>query len=347
MNTSATHEAYMQRCFELAVKGLGYAAPNPLVGSVVVHENKIIGEGYHEKYGSAHAEVNAINDVMAKHGATVLNQSTLYVNLEPCAHFGKTPPCADLIIEKQIPKVVIANTDPNILVAGKGIDNMRNAGINVITAVLEEEGKFLNRRFFTFHKKKRPYIILKWAQSADGFFTKNNHEQNWITGQTSKKLVHRWRSEESAILVGKQTVMTDNPQLSNRYFDERCQPLRIVLDKRLEIPSHYHLMDHSLSTLILNSISNEKTGNTEKIKLPFQNIAQEVCEVLFSKSITSVIIEGGAKTLQLFIEQNLWDEARIFTGKVIFESGIAAPDIIGTTLSKGMVGADELLILKR
>jgi diaminohydroxyphosphoribosylaminopyrimidine deaminase/5-amino-6-(5-phosphoribosylamino)uracil reductase len=333
----------MQRCLQLAQQGLGSVAPNPLVGSVIVYDGKIIGEGYHEQYGKAHAEVKAINSVINKE---LLKTSTLYVNLEPCSHHGKTPPCANLIIEKQIPRVVIANTDPNPLVAGKGIQKLRDAGIEVTTDILKAEGLELNKRFFTFHTRHQPYIILKWAQSSDGFITKTNDKQNWITGEQSKKLVHRWRSEEQAIMVGYKTALVDNPKLNNRYFETHKQPIRIVIDRDLYLPSTLHLFDQSIKTIVFNAVSGKQEENIFYVKIDFENLPIAICHVLYKLNIQSVIIEGGAKTLQAFINENLWDEARIFTGSVKFETGIYAPIIDGSVISNDKIGDDSLIIFR-
>ena len=338
-----THELFMQRCFQLAQLGLGNVAPNPLVGSIVVHNNKIIGEGYHQQYGSAHAEVNAISSVKDK---TLLKDATLYVNLEPCSHYGKTPPCADLIVSENIKQVVICNTDPNPLVAGKGIEKLKAAGIEVINGVLENEGWELNKRFFTFHTKKRPYIILKWAQSNDGYFTKKNNEQHWITGETVKKIVHRWRSEEQAILVGTQTVLTDNPELNNRYYTFEKQPTRVVIDKELKIPKHYKVYNNQIETLIFNKEIATIEEKTTLVKIPFENTLEEILAELYSRNIQSVIIEGGIITLNNFILQNIWDEARILTGIINFTEGIKAPTVNGTTIEKNNIGEDQLTIIK-
>jgi diaminohydroxyphosphoribosylaminopyrimidine deaminase/5-amino-6-(5-phosphoribosylamino)uracil reductase len=333
----------MQRCFQLAQLGLGNVAPNPLVGSIVVHNNKIIGEGYHQQYGSAHAEVNAISSVKDK---TLLKDATLYVNLEPCSHYGKTPPCADLIVSENIKQVVICNTDPNPLVAGKGIEKLKAAGIEVINGILENEGWELNKRFFTFHTKKRPYIILKWAQSNDGYFTKKNNEQHWITGETVKKIVHRWRSEEQAILVGTQTVLTDNPELNNRYYTFEKQPTRVVIDKELKIPKHYKVYNNQIETLIFNKEIATIEEKTTLVKIPFENTLEEILAELYSRNIQSVIIEGGIITLNNFILQNIWDEARILTGIINFTEGIKAPTVNGTTIEKNNIGEDQLTIIK-
>ncbi len=336
------HQQFMQRCFQLAALGLGKVAPNPLVGAVVVYNNTIIGEGYHQKYGQAHAEVNAIASVKDK---SLLKHATLYVNLEPCSHFGKTPPCADLIIQHKIPQVVICNKDPNPLVAGKGIAKLEAAGIQVITDVLAQEGWWLNRRFFTFHTEKRPYVILKWAQSNDGFITKTNDKQYWITGDTTKKLSHQWRSEEQAILVGTQTVLTDNPQLNNRYFNTNQQPVRVVIDKKLIIPESSFVLDNSQKTIVFNAVKDFQTGNTSYIKINFENSIHEMLSALYERNIQSLIVEGGAKTLNAFIQQNAWHEARVLTGNIAFEQGIAAPNVLGKIITETAVGSDHLTII--
>jgi diaminohydroxyphosphoribosylaminopyrimidine deaminase/5-amino-6-(5-phosphoribosylamino)uracil reductase len=337
-----THQQFMQRCFQLAALGLGKVAPNPLVGAVLVYNNTIIGEGYHQKYGQAHAEVNAIASVKDK---ILLKHATLYVNLEPCSHFGKTPPCADLIIQHKVPQVVICNKDPNPLVAGKGIAKLEAVGIQVITDVLAQEGWHLNRRFFTFHTQKKPYIILKWAQSNDGFITKANDKQYWITGDTAKKLSHQWRSEEQAILVGTKTVLTDNPQLNNRYFNTNQQPVRVVVDRNLIIPESSFVLDNSQKTIVFNAVKNLQTENTSYIKINFENSIHEMLSALYERNILSLIVEGGAKTLNAFIQQNAWHEARILTGNIAFNQGIAAPTVSGKIIYETTVGNDHLTII--
>jgi diaminohydroxyphosphoribosylaminopyrimidine deaminase/5-amino-6-(5-phosphoribosylamino)uracil reductase len=315
-----THETYMRRCFQIAENGLGYVAPNPLVGCVIVHDGKIIAEGFHQQYGENHAERNAILYVETHNGealnevncASLLKNSTLYVNLEPCSHIGKTPPCADFIIEKQIPRVVISNLDSNPEVAGEGIKKLRNAGIEVITSVLENEGRFLNRRFFTYIEKKRPYIILKWAESLDGFIY--NETEHQITNEAMRNLVHKWRSEESAIMVGTNTVLTDNPKLNVRaYFGKN--PLRITIDKNHKISKESHFFDESQPTKIYETTD-----------------LSEILNDLYSQKIQSIIIEGGTRLLQSFIEKNLWDEARILTGNKHLHKGLSAPKIQGKAI---------------
>lgn len=321
----------MERCFQLAKNGMGNVAPNPLVGSVITLDNKIIGEGYHQKYGEAHAEVNAINAVKNKE---LLKQATLYVNLEPCAHYGKTPPCADLIIEHKIPRVVIGNVDPYAKVAGKGIENLENAGIEVQYNVLKDKGDKLNKRFFTYHRKKRPYIILKWAESADGFIDiirteKDTLKPTWLTNQTAKHLVHKWRSEEQAILVGRKTAHLDNPELNVREWIGN-NPLRILIDRKLCIPATYNIYKGPSKSLIFNNKKSASEANVEfiKIKSPDQIIEQIIHE-LYNREIQSIIIEGGAKVLNLFITKNLWDEEKRFVGEIHLRSGVKAPKTIG------------------
>jgi len=338
----------MQRCLDLAALGLGSVSPNPMVGAVVVYDDKIIGEGYHHKYGQAHAEVNAINQVISNFPdyAKLLKKSTIYVSLEPCAHFGKTPPCADLIIKHQIQKVVVGCRDPFEQVNGKGIDKLIGAGIEVLTGVLEKECKWLNRRFFTRVQKQRPYIILKWAQTADGFFAPDDNSQFWITGIESRKLVHQWRGEEDAILVGKNTAAIDNPQLNVRYGPGK-QPKRVVIDRRLELSPALNVFDQSVETLIFNEIKMDIEGKNKFIALEdFERyVPQYVLFQLYLQDIQSIIIEGGAITLSSFIEAGLWDEARIFTGKTNLQKGIKAPLITGIIAGEFIAGHDKLSLL--
>ncbi len=326
------HEKYMQRCLDLAASGMGTVSPNPMVGAVIVMDGIIIGEGYHHKYGEAHAEVNAINQVISNYSdaANLLDQSTLYVSLEPCAHYGKTPPCADLIIKHKIPRVGVGCADPFGPVNGKGIEKLKNAGVEVITGILEKQCQWLNRRFFTRVQKQRPYIILKWAQTADGFFAPEDKTQHWITGPESRKLVHQWRSEEDAVLVGKNTAAIDNPQLNVRYGQGKS-PKRIVIDRRLELNKNLNLFDQSVETLIFNEIKTNIDGKNKYIALEDfdRYVPQYILYQLYLQDIQSVIIEGGAYTLNSFIEAGLWDEARIFTGETYLQKGIKAPGITG------------------
>lgn len=342
------HEKYMQRCIELAKLGAGSVSPNPMVGAVIVHEGRIIGEGYHQKYGQAHAEVNAINQVLAHfdNAAELLKNATIYVSLEPCAHYGKTPPCADLIIKHHIPKVVVGCRDPFEQVNGKGIEKLTEAGIEVISGILETECRWLNRRFFTRVQKQRPYIILKWAQTNDGLFAPADKSQFWITGQESRRLVHKWRSEEDAILVGKNTVAIDNPQLNTRYWPGKA-PKRVVIDRRLELSNKLNIYDQSVETLIFNEVKTDIEGKIKYIALEdFERfVPQYILFQLYLQDIQSVIIEGGVHTLNTFIEAGLWDEARIFTGKAALVQGIKAPYTPGIAGDEFLLGADRLNFL--
>jgi diaminohydroxyphosphoribosylaminopyrimidine deaminase/5-amino-6-(5-phosphoribosylamino)uracil reductase len=343
------HEKYIRRCIELAKNGFGTTYPNPMVGSILVYEDKIIGEGWHKKAGEPHAEVNAIRSVKDK---SLLKKATIYVSLEPCSHFGKTPPCCDLIIEHKIPNVVVGTVDPNEKVAGKGIKKIIESGSNVIVGVLENECYELNKRFFTFHNKKRPYIILKWAETQDGFLApekKTNQERHpvWITNPYSRQLVHKWRSEEQAILVGTQTVIDDNPKLNIRDWSGKS-PARIVLDQNNRIPTDSFIFDNSIKTIVFTkSKTSLSTENTTFEVINFkQNIIPQILDVLHQNQIQSVIIEGGSQTLQTFIEQNIWDEARIFKGKNIFNRGIKAPVIAQKNTTKTYIQNDELIYIR-
>ncbi|MFK7001084.1 bifunctional diaminohydroxyphosphoribosylaminopyrimidine deaminase/5-amino-6-(5-phosphoribosylamino)uracil reductase RibD [Flavobacterium oreochromis] len=327
------HQKYISRCIELAKNGLGTTYPNPLVGSVIVHNNLIIGEGWHQKSGEAHAEVNAINSTKDKN---LLSQSTIYVSLEPCSHFGKTPPCADLIIKHKIPKVVIGTVDPFAKVCGAGIQKLKDAGCEVIIGILEKECQELNKRFFTFHQKKRPYIILKWAETTDGFIAplkKEIQKPIWISNQYSRQLTHKWRTEEQAILIGTQTAIDDNPQLSARDW-KGINPIRIVLDKKNKVPKENLIFDRSAPTFILD----ETVLNSNK------NSVSSIIEWLYQHQIQSIIIEGGSRTLQHFIEHNYWDEARIFKNKETLIEGIKAPQISSLKVKSKRILNNELLI---
>lgn len=341
------HETYMQRCLQLAQLGLGTTQPNPSVGAVIVHENTIIGEGYTSPYGGPHAEVNAVASVSDK---SLLASSTIYVTLEPCSHFGKTPPCADLIVKHKIPKVVIGTIDPFAKVAGRGIQRLRDAGIEVITDVLKEECRASNKRFFTYHEKKRPYIILKWAETADGFIdqirTKDSAiAPNWISNLYSRQLVHKWRTEEQAILVGTTTALNDNPKLNVRDWTGKS-PLRLVIDRSLKIPENYHLLDASQRTIVFTAAKKENLHENlifETIDFS-ENVPQQICDVLYKHQIQSVIIEGGKFTLNAFISANLWDEARVFTGTTTFIEGVTRPIVEGKIISKEKIKDDTLTI---
>ncbi len=326
---------WMQRCLELAAMGSGKVAPNPLVGSVLVVDDKIIGEGYHQAYGKAHAEVNAIAAVS---DASQLKKATLYVNLEPCAHTGKTPPCADLIIASGIPKVVVAHLDPFEQVAGKGIEKMRAAGIEVQIGLLEQEAKWLNRRFLHFVTKQKPYIILKWAQTMSGYIAPYAHqmskeefeEKRHITGLLVQKQVHKWRTEEGAILVGSNTVQTDNPALNARAWIGK-NPLRIVVDRNLKLANEFKVFDQQIPTWIVNSVKAESHLNLEYVYFnPNENWLEVLSQKLYQAGIQSLIIEGGASILNHVITCGLWQEAQVFYTPKHFNDGILAPAISGT-----------------
>jgi len=335
----------MQRCVELAQLAAGNVSPNPMVGAVIVHNNQIIGEGYHQRYGEAHAEVNAVHDVLEKFrdAEELLKNSTLYVSLEPCIHFGKTPPCSDLIIRHKIPKVIVGCRDPFEHTGGRGIEKLRAAGIEVTEGILKEECEKLNKRFFTRVRLRRPYIILKWAETANGFFAPQNGEQRWITSHVSKILSHRWRSEEDAVLIGKRTALIDNPQLTVRHWKGR-NPKRIVIDRHLELPDSLHLFDQSVETIVFNSLKTETVGKVKYLETEGFDyyLPQLIAYQLYILDIQSLIVEGGAKTLELFINAGLWDEARIFTGPQTWTEGIKAPVILGDPDEEYESGPDIL-----
>ncbi|GIZ08752.1 bifunctional diaminohydroxyphosphoribosylaminopyrimidine deaminase/5-amino-6-(5-phosphoribosylamino)uracil reductase RibD [Flavobacterium sp. UMI-01] len=338
-----TNEKYLQRCIDLARNGLGKTYPNPMVGSVIVYNDQIIGEGWHQKAGEGHAEVNAINSVKDK---SLLPKSTIYVSLEPCSHFGKTPPCCDLIIKNQIPKVVIGTIDPHSKVAGNGIKRLIEAGIDVTVGVLEKECYELNKRFFTFHQKKRPYIILKWAETQDGYIAPREREEQkpvWITSKYSRQWVHKWRSEEQAILVGTQTVLDDNPQLDVRDWTGN-HPTRIVIDRKNRIPRSCAVFNNHVKTIVIcETITEKNTENCIFESIDFENeITIQIIKVLYKHEIQSVLIEGGQRTLQSFIDTNLWDEALVFKGAAFFNNGTKAPTISQSYFSKKQLRQDEL-----
>lgn len=347
----STDEKYMLRCIEIAKNGIGSTAPNPSVGAVIVHKDRIIGEGYTSAYGGPHAEVNAINSVKDK---SLLSKSTLYVTLEPCSHFGKTPPCANLIVENKIPKVVIGLQDPHEKVAGKGIEILRNSGCSVFIGVLEGECREHHRRFLTFHEKKRPYVILKWAETADGFMAPSREFRNakpapyWITNIYSRQLVHKWRSEEQAILAGTNTVLEDNPKLDTRLWKGKS-PIRVIIDKNQKIPKGFHVLNgqHPSILFVSNNSSNNEFQNVDfEFIESNKNLILEVSKTLFERNIQSVIVEGGAKTIQAFIDENIWDEARIFKGQNIFKKGIKAPVLNGRIVHHKPIQGDQLKIIR-
>jgi diaminohydroxyphosphoribosylaminopyrimidine deaminase / 5-amino-6-(5-phosphoribosylamino)uracil reductase len=343
-----TDNKFMARAIELAGLGIGNVAPNPMVGCVIVNKGNIIGEGYHQEYGKAHAEVNAINSVKNR---DLLSESTLYVNLEPCSHYGKTPPCTDLIIQKSIPKVVIGTSDPFDKVAGTGIEKLKNAGCNVRVGILEDRCKDLNRRFFTFHEKKRPYIILKWAQTEDGFIDIDRTVEyfgrpTWITNEISRMTVHKMRSEESAILVGTNTALKDDPSLTVRLWSGR-QPLRLVIDRNLRLPIDLELFNQKCPTLVFTSRNADSKPNLEYQKIVFDGSEiKQILDILYQRNILSLIVEGGRELLQSFIKQSLWDESHIFIGRRFFQKGVAAPNITGILHSLDNLDGSSLYVYR-
>jgi len=337
-----TDELFMRRALELATLGRGRVSPNPLVGCVIVHAGKIIGEGWHEKYGEAHAEVNAVNSV---DNPALLPESTVYVNLEPCSHFGKTPPCADMLIAHRVKKVVVANLDSNPLVSGAGVKKLRAAGIEVITGILDKEGHALNEAFFTYITLQRPFIVLKWAETADGFIARENYDSKWISHELSRQVVHRWRAELDAILVGSRTVAHDNPQLTVRDWSGR-NPVRVVIDRFLRLDQKLHVFDGSQKTLRYNLLKHEEHPGLSYVRLDESDFLQQLIKDLHKQKIQSVLVEGGAHTLQHFIDNGMWDEARIFQSPRCFEKGIAAPLIHGRLTTQRMLAEDTLKILR-
>ena len=336
----------MRRALELALLGQGNVAPNPMVGCVIVHENKIIGEGWHQQYGGPHAEVNAINAVADK---SLLPASRIYVTLEPCSHYGKTPPCADLLIQHGVKDVVICNTDPNPLVKGAGIRKLLDTGCQVHVGLLEPEGLDLNRFFFTFHTQKRPYILLKWAETADGFIGRPDGTRLWISNKLSQKLVHKWRTEIQAIMVGTHTALVDNPRLNIRAWTGK-NPTRVVLDKRLQLPGNLNLFDKSQPTLVYNFQKQETLPNLEWVKLDEnQELIPALLQDLYARNIQSIMIEGGAVLLNSFIRAGLWDEACVFKSDIkLVEEGVAAPALPLAFLKHvSHIATDKLLIFIR
>ncbi|MFP4845781.1 bifunctional diaminohydroxyphosphoribosylaminopyrimidine deaminase/5-amino-6-(5-phosphoribosylamino)uracil reductase RibD [Winogradskyella sp. PE311] len=327
------HETHIQRCIQIAKNGLGATRPNPMVGAILVYNDTIIGEGFTSTYGGHHAEVNAIKSVKDK---SLLQKSTLYVTLEPCSHLGKTPPCSDLIIKHKIPKVVIGCVDDNPKVAGKGIAKLKAAGCKVTIGVLEQECKIHHKRFFTFYTKKRPYIILKWAETKDGFIapiTKDEQKPVWITNRYSRQLVHKWRAEEQSILVGTNTIVEDNPSLTVRDWKGN-NPTRVVIDRTSKLNLTFNVFNTEVETFIINEQNVDFN----------EPIAFQIAKLFYDNNINSIIIEGGAKTLQTFINEELWDEARIFTGNIEFKDGVKAPKINGKLISETIIKNDLLSI---
>lgn len=336
--TVSIDELFMRRAFSLAVQGRGLVSPNPLVGSVIALGDRVIGEGWHRKYGGPHAEVEAIDTVGDK---TLLEKATIYVNLEPCSHYGKTPPCADLLISHRIKRVVICNEDSNPLVAGNGIKKLLAAGIEVTTGVLEKEGRELNKRFFTFMEQRRPYIILKWAETADGYIARENRDSKWISNELSRVLVHKWRTEEDAVLVGRTTAQYDNPQLTARYWSGR-NPVRVVLDRYLKLNRSLQLFDGKQNTICYNCVKEEESDNLRLIKIAPEGFPEVMLNDMARRGIQSVLVEGGSETLDLFIKAGLWDEARIFKSPTLFNNGIPAVAIRGMVKHREKIEQDEL-----
>lgn len=339
----------MRKCFQLAKQGLGNVQPNPMVGAVIVYRDTIVGEGYHERFGNAHAEVNAIHQVIDNfsNADEILKESTLYVNLEPCSHYGKTPPCADLIIKHKLQKVVISNIDPFSAVNGKGIEKLKKAGIEVIQDVLREEGYRVNIRFFTYHSLQRPFVILKWAESQDGFISIAENTRTAISGAEAKVLNHKWRSEEQAILVGTKTVMVDNPVLTVRDWVGN-NPVRVIIDRELKLAKDLNIFNGDSKTIVFNNYKTEREDNIQYIQIDFYGLVpQFILFQLYLMEIQSLIIEGGAYTINEFIQYDLWDEARVFHSKIDLGKGVVAPVLLGRLDSKEDLGDDELFIYHR
>ena len=336
-------ERYMRRVMELAKLGSGNVSSNPMVGCVIVKDGEIIGEGYHERFGQSHAEVNAINAVQDK---SKLEGATLYVNLEPCSHYGKTPPCSNLIIEHKIARVVFATIDPNPLVANAGFEFLMSNGIEVIQGVLEEEGRELNCRFLTFMEKKRPYIILKWAETADGFIAKENFDSKWISNDVSRRLVHKWRSEEDVVLIGTNTALYDNPRLNVRDWSGR-NPVRAFIDKQLQVPAGAHLLDGTQETICYNYVEQDVRNLVEYVKVdPIDDMIDVIVNDMYVRKHLSMLVEGGTQLLNAFMKKGLWDEIRIFRSSTEFGTGIESPVVRAKADSHEMILNDELIVYK-
>lgn len=340
-----THEYFIDKCISLARKGALEVSPNPMVGCVIVNDGEIIGEGYHKEYGKNHAEVNAIHSVKDK---SELKNSILYVNLEPCCHHGKTPPCTDLIVKYNIPKVVIGCVDTFSKVSGQGIKKLKDNSVEVIYGVLEKDCIELNKRFFCYHIKKRPYIILKWAKSKDNFIAPINQEKPfWMTNKKSKKLVHSWRAEEDAILVGRKTVVADNPSLTVRMCKGK-NPIRIIIDKNLSLDKKSNVFDDQAETIVFNNIKSAIIDKTTYLKTDFNYLNEDILNQLYNRSILSLIVEGGTITINSFIDKNLYDEIRVFTTDKLLEKGINSPVLPDINLIKtSIINNDKLEVYKR
>lgn len=335
-------EIFMSRCLQLAALAKGEVAPNPLVGAVLVHEGRIIGEGFHKRYGHPHAEVNCINSVIEQ-DKPLIPQSTLYVSLEPCSHYGKTPPCSRLIVQHGIPKVIIGMKDPFAEVNGNGIRQLQEAGIEVTTGILQEECASLNRRFICFHRNKRPYIVLKWAQSVNGKIAAAKGGRLLISNDFTNRLVHKWRSEEAAILVGTNTAIADDPMLDNRHWFGK-PPLKMVIDKQLKLPASLRLFQKNRPVILFNSLSESREGDKQFVKVPFNNLPAEIADFCFQHGIQSILVEGGAMLLQTFIDAGYWDEARIITNPGLYvEHGKSAPGLKNASLQASeSIDGDEI-----
>jgi diaminohydroxyphosphoribosylaminopyrimidine deaminase/5-amino-6-(5-phosphoribosylamino)uracil reductase len=347
-DNKAKHELYMKRCLQLAENGHGLVYPNPMVGSVVVHNDLIIGEGWHQKAGEAHAEVNAIKSVKDK---KLLSEATIYVNLEPCSHYGRTPPCADLILEHKIKRVVIGSVDTNEKVGGKGIKRLKQHGVEVVYPIMEKECRDLNKRFYTFHEKNRPYVILKWAQSKDGYIFPELHKVTpgnpfWISNKYAQQRVHQYRAEEASILVGKNTVLQDDPKLNLRHF-EGNDIMRLTIDKNLEIPDHMNFIDNSVKTIIYNDMKDEEHGETKYVRLNFsKELIGQIMDHLYAMDIQSLIVEGGAYTLSSFIKSGIWDEARVFESNENIHEGVKGPELKEKPISQEVLCDNTLFQYK-
>lgn len=337
---------FMQRCFFLALLGEGSVSPNPMVGAVLVHDGRVIGEGWHRKYGEAHAEVRCLESVSAEN-QHLIPHSTLYCSLEPCFHFGKTPPCVDLVLKHRIPRVVVSNTDPNPLVAGQSLEKLRSAGVEVVEGILEAEGRRLNRAFFTWIVEKRPFIVLKWAQSVDGFIGKEG-ERTAISGPAALRLVHKWRSEADAILVGTKTAVTDNPRLDARFYTGK-HPLRVALDRQGKIPATHHLLDDSIDTWVFGAA---RQGSFERtVFIPTDGLVdiQDILNTLKTAKRAILLVEGGAQVLQQFLDGGWWDEIRVLESSGRLKDGIAAPrlPIIAEMTESFQLAGDTVRIFER
>jgi diaminohydroxyphosphoribosylaminopyrimidine deaminase/5-amino-6-(5-phosphoribosylamino)uracil reductase len=339
-------EKYMNRCLELAQNGIGNTSPNPMVGALLVHGGKIIGEGFHQAFGESHAEVNAINNAIETGNKNLLEESTLFVSLEPCAHTGKTPPCSDLIIRYKIPEVVIGCLDPFPDVNGKGIQKLSVAGVKIHSGILENECLEMNRRFMLFHKKKRPYVILKFAQSANGIVAPSIPENKKISNDKTDILVHKWRSEEAAIMVGTNTVIEDNPRLTVRKWKGK-NPVRIVIDRKLKLNNDFFVFDDSAPVLVLNELKEEKNNTISYVKIDFENNPiRQFLDAIYKRTLLSVLVEGGPKLIAGFINEGLWDEARIITAEKIISEGLQAPEIKGNIFSASSLTGDHIVTIR-